>query len=128
MFLGEEDEFAFLKEEAVKRNRTLPDDVTMGPILRGAAEAMGRMPRIEEFSVCLADNFDEDECKYPFVPPFIQRAFALRFVRKVEGNSGLTLTFKVGQKINHWRPAEEVLEAWRVAAGKDSGLEISFIE
>jgi hypothetical protein len=98
---AKDDEYAILEEEEVKRNRTLPDDATMSPMLRGAAEAMGRMPKVEEFNVCLADNFDEDECRYPIVPPFITRAFELRFVKEPEGKSAPTLTFEIGQKITH---------------------------
>lgn len=111
----------------VKRNRTLPNNETMGPLL---------MKRIEEFSLCLADNFEEDECGNPFTPPFITRVFELHFVkaplRSGEGQDGKkgspTLTWKLGQKVDHWRPADDVLDAWREAAGRDSGLEISFVE
>ncbi|KAK4155378.1 hypothetical protein C8A00DRAFT_31802 [Chaetomidium leptoderma] len=123
-----EREYDYLLREPVKRNRTLPNDATMGPMLRGAAGAMARMAKIETFSVCLGDIFDEDECKSPFVPPFITRTFALRFVKKPEGKSGPTLTWELGQKIDHWRPAEDVLEAWKAAAGEESGLEVSFVE
>lgn len=126
---GEADYYAWsFKPGPVKRFRTLPNDATMGPLLRGAARAVGKMEDIEEFSLCLGDNFDKDDCEYPFVPPFITRKFEMHFVKPAEGKGSPTLTFKLGQKVDHWRPTEDVLEAWRAAAGEDSGLQISFAE
>lgn len=116
------------EDQEVKRNRTLPNDATMGRMLRGAAGAMAKMGKIEEFSVCLADNFYWGDCKRPFVPPFITRKFELHYVKKPKEKSGPMLTWKLGQKIDHWRPAEYVLQAWKTAAGEHSGLEMVFVE
>jgi hypothetical protein len=122
------DEYAHLDGEPVKRRRTLPNDETMSPLLRGAARLVGRMRRIREFSLCLCDNFAEDDCAYPFVPPFITRKFELHYVRRPAGKSNPTLTWKLGQKVDHWRPEEDVLDEWEAAAGKNSGLEMLFVE
>lgn len=39
-------------------SRSLPNDATMGRMLRSAAGAMAKLGKIEEFSVCLADKLD----------------------------------------------------------------------
>jgi hypothetical protein len=118
-----------IEDEPPRRYRTLPNHATLGPVLRSAAQATRGMPKIERFSVCLEDNFDEDGRETPFVPPFLTRVFELHYVKKAEGKNCPTLTFKLGQKVDYWRPEDIVLEAWRVATGgENSRLEISFIE
>ncbi|KAK4121477.1 hypothetical protein N657DRAFT_682569 [Parathielavia appendiculata] len=56
------DEFAYLEEKDLLRSWTLPDDETVNPMLRGATGAMGRGPKIEQFTVRLSDNFDNVVC------------------------------------------------------------------
>lgn len=119
------DDYAFLNMEPVKRNRTLPNDETINPMLRAAARVMGKMPKIETFRLYLGDNFSEDPGK-PFVPQFMTRMFRVKFVKHPKGKDGPVLIWTLGQKIDHWRPAEDVLEAWKVAAG--GKLEISYVE
>lgn len=113
---AKEDEWAFLDMEPVKRNRTLPNDATINPMLRAAGRVMGKMAKIETFSLVLGDNFTEDPGK-PFIPQFMTRAFEMHFVKQPKGKDCPTLRWKLGQKIDHWRPAEDVLVAWKVAAG-----------
>ncbi|KAH6857047.1 hypothetical protein B0I37DRAFT_403474 [Chaetomium sp. MPI-CAGE-AT-0009] len=126
----EEDDFGEFGREDVKRNRTLPHNATLGRLLLEAARAAERMPRIENFSICLEDNFSEDETPRPFVPPFLTRVFEMHFTRAAEGDVNPTLTWKLGQKVDHWQPAGIVLDAWRAAARMRAGmeLEISYIE
>ncbi|KAK3290489.1 uncharacterized protein B0H64DRAFT_452556 [Chaetomium fimeti] len=119
-----------LAKEIVKRNRTLPHDGTLIPLLLGAARAAEQMPKIEKFSICLEDDFSGDDTPHPFVPPFLTRVFEMHFTRAPAGDANPTLTWKLGQKVDHWRPTDIVLDAWRAAARMRAGmeLEISYIE
>lgn len=95
----------------------------------------GPRRELSQFSVCLEDNFSMDGSEHPFCPPFLTRTFELHFVkppkpsaRSEERASRPTLTWKLGDKVDYWRPTEEVLETWKEATGPDSDLEIRFIE
>ncbi|KAK4238756.1 hypothetical protein C8A03DRAFT_33217 [Achaetomium macrosporum] len=110
------------------RRRTLPNNRTINPLLRGAAKAVKAMEKIETFSMCLADKFYFE---------VVKRVFEVHFVKaggkKPEDDTGSggrpTLTFKLGEKVDTWWPADNVLAAWRSAAGgNEAGLEILFVE
>ncbi|KAH6631344.1 hypothetical protein F5144DRAFT_547469 [Chaetomium tenue] len=113
-----------------KRNRTLPYNGRLGPLLLGAAQAAQRMPRIEAFSICLEDDFSDDDSPYPFTPPFLTRVFEMHFALSPSGGGNATLTWKLGQKVDYWRPARICLDAWREVARKRRGVEldIKYIE
>ncbi|KAK4034768.1 hypothetical protein C8A01DRAFT_38757 [Parachaetomium inaequale] len=122
-----EDDYAG-SEGPVKRNRTLPKDATLGTLLYDAAKVMVKMRNIKQFSICLEDNFDGNGCESPFVPPFLTRVFELHYVEEPAGKNTPSLTWKLGQNVDHWRPAVHVHVAWKMAAGKRRRAEISFIE
>ena len=119
-----------LETEPIKRNRTLPDNATLGQLLLGAGIAAPLMPKIETFSICLEDDFSEDHTPYPFVPPFLTRVFEMHFVLAPMGGGNATLTWKLGQKVNHWRPEDIVLDAWKLVpwARRGGELDILYVE
>jgi hypothetical protein len=116
--------------EPIKRNRTLPDNATLGRLLLGAGKAAQLMPKIKTFSICLEDDFSGDDTPYPFTPPFLTRVFEMHFVLAPVGGGNSTLTWKLGQKVSHWRPAGIVLDAWRMVARARRAVEldVSYVE
>lgn len=119
-----------LHKVPAKRNRTLPHNGTLGPLLLGASQAAQGMPRIETFSICLEDDFSDDDSPHPFTPPFLTRVFHMHFVLAPSGRGNATLTWKLGQKVDYWRPAGICLDAWRMVARRRRGLglNIKYIE
>jgi hypothetical protein len=103
------------------QQRTRFNNQNINALLESAAYGVTELPRIETFSLCLRDKFYFEVTK---------RTFEVHFVTKNKDRGGrATLTFKLGDKVDTWRPAREVLAAWTIAAeGKQTELEIFFEE
>ncbi|KAK3306377.1 uncharacterized protein B0T15DRAFT_552149 [Chaetomium strumarium] len=103
------------------QKRTRPNDDMMNQLLLSAAKAVAKMRMIETFSLCLRDKFYFEATK---------RTLEVHFVSKNWRHGGCpTLTFKLGNYVDTWRPRAEVLAAWKAAAGRmERRLEILFEE